>query len=86
MSSLKQLNHAIKIKRMEGKNASRESQLALGLLLKTLAAYSKKHPFQLTTGIAISSIIMVKYRKRIRFFYPVASLAMNFFNQFTMKN
>ncbi|HCH00512.1 MAG TPA: hypothetical protein DEV85_01295 [Vibrio sp.] len=71
---------------MEGMQASRESQLALGLCLKTLTAYSKNNPFQLSIGLALTSIIMVKYRKKVKLFYPFASFGMNLLSQFNAKH
>ncbi|WP_350432576.1 hypothetical protein ABIS04_03140 [Shewanella sp. H8] len=78
MSSLKHLNHSIKLKRMQGNDSVRQCELSLNLLLYSLKKQTQKHPFGVTIGVTLASLIFVKYRKTIKSLYPLASLSFNY--------
>ncbi len=86
MSSLKQLNHSINLKRLEGKDSARQCELKLNLLLHTVRKKTQKHPFAVTIGVTIATALLAKYSTKIKSFYPIASLGLNYFNQHRSSN
>ncbi|UJF22646.1 hypothetical protein [Shewanella sp. OMA3-2] len=81
MSSLKHLNHSIKLQRMQGKDSVRQCELSLNLLLYSVKKQTQKHPFGTTIGVTLATIIFAKYRKKMKSLYPIASLGVNYFRQ-----
>lgn len=81
MSSLKQLNKSIKLKKLQSKDSARQCEQSLNLLLFTVSKHTKKHPFVVTAGVSLATIVLTKYRNKIKSFYPVASLGMNYYMQ-----
>ncbi|MGE6567763.1 hypothetical protein ACQKE9_04280 [Shewanella vesiculosa] len=79
MSSLKHLNHSIKLKRMQGNVSARQSELSINLLLYSVKKQTQKHPFGVTIAVTIGTIIFAKYRRNIKSLYPMASLGFNYF-------
>jgi hypothetical protein len=79
MSSLKQLNRSITLKRLEGKDNARQCALTLNLLLFTVRKHTKSHPFVVTLGVSLSTFILAKYKNKIRTIYPFFSLGFNYF-------
>lgn len=82
MSSLKQLNRSINLKRVEGQSSARQCELKLNLLLYTVRKHTKKHPF----GVTIATTLLAKYRTKIKTIYPIASLGLSYFNQYRSAN
>ncbi|MEG3755569.1 hypothetical protein [Psychromonas arctica] len=78
MSSLKRLNHSIKLKRLEGKDNIRQVDLSLKLFLNDVNKHTKKHPLVVTIGGVLTGFILSKYRRKIKTFYPLASLGFNY--------
>ena len=81
MSSLKHLNHSIKLTRMQGKDSVRQCELTLNLLLHSVKKQTRKHPFGVTVGVTIATIVFARYRKSIKSLYPIASLSFNYAKQ-----
>ncbi len=86
MSSLKQLNHSINLKRLEGKNSARQCELKLNLLLHTVSKQTQRHPFAVTIGVTVATTLLARYRKRIKSLYPIASLGLNYLSQHYSSN
>ena len=86
MSSLKQLNRSINLKRAEGQSSARQCELKLNLLLYTVRKHTKKHPFGVTFGVTIATTLLAKYRTKIKTIYPIASLGLSYFNQYRSSN
>lgn len=82
MSSLKQLNRSIKLKRLEGSDAARRCQLSLNIFLYSVHKQTKAHPWIAPIGAFFSVFIFSKYTRKIRTFYPLASLGANVFKQY----
>lgn len=82
MSSLKQLNHSINLKRLQGKASVRQCELTFNLLLHYLKKQTQKHPFGSTIGVTIATVIFSRYRTYIKALYPIASLSFNHFKQY----
>ncbi|RBW47942.1 hypothetical protein DS885_00395 [Psychromonas sp. B3M02] len=80
MSSLKHLNHSIKLKRLEGKDQLRQLDLSLKIFLNDIHKHTKEHPFVVTGVSALGIFILSKYRRKIKTLYPLASLGFNYFN------
>ena len=82
MSSIKQLNREIKHKRTQGKLSANKSALLLTRLLVSAKTYTRKNPFKVAGSIAFATIILIKYKKKINYLYPIGSLGFKFFKQF----
>jgi hypothetical protein len=82
MSSLKHLNHSIKLTRMQGKYSVRQCELTLNLLLYSVKKKTQKYPFRVTVGVTIATIVFARYRKNIKSLYPIASLSLNYVKQY----
>mgnify|MGYP003663212744 FL=1 len=82
MSSLKHLNHSIKLTRMQGKDSVRQCELTLNLLLHSVKKQTRKHPFGATVGVTIATFVFARFRKNIRSLYPLASLSFNYAEQY----
>lgn len=82
MSSLKQLNRSIKLKRLQGKHSARQCSLHLNLLVSRVHKQTKAHPFVSTIGTMFTVLILSKHAKRIRYLSPFASIGVNFFRQY----
>ena len=78
MSSLKRLNQSIKLKRLEGKDNIRQVDLSLRIFLSDVNQHTKKHPLAVTFAGAFIGLILSKYRRKIKTFYPLASLSYNY--------
>lgn len=81
MSSLKRLNHSIKLKRLEGKDNIRQFDLSLKLFLHDVNKLTRQHPLAVTIGGAFTAFLLSKYRRKIKTFYPIASLSFNYFKR-----
>jgi hypothetical protein len=76
MSSLKRLNHSIKLKRMQGNVSARQSELSINLLLHSVKKQTEKHPFGVTAVVSIVTFIFAKYRRNSK---PL-NIATHYFN------
>jgi len=82
MSSLKHLNHSIKLARMQGKDSVKQCELTLNVLLYSVKKQTQKYPFGVTVGVTIATIVFARYRKNIKYLYPIVSLSLNYVKQF----
>ena len=79
MSSLKQLNRSITLKRLDGMDKARQCDLTLNQLLFTVRKHTRSHPFVVTLGVSLSTFILAKYKHKIKTIYPFFSLGFNYF-------
>lgn len=75
MSSLTQLNKAIKLKRVESKLSLRKCELSLNQLLFSVDKKVNKNPFETMIIVTFASLFANKYRKSAKFIYSLFSFS-----------
>ncbi|WP_413700798.1 hypothetical protein ACLKMH_02910 [Psychromonas sp. KJ10-10] len=86
MSSLRQLNNQIKLKRVESKLSIRECELNLKQLLFSVDKKVNKNPVETMLVVMVASLFANKYKKRTKTIYSLFSFSRDHYLQYARKN
>ena len=82
MPSLKQLNKAIKLKRVESKISLRKVELNFKQLLFSIDRKVNKNPFETMLVVITASLFANKYKKRAKIIYSLFSFSRDCYLQY----
>ena len=83
MSSLRQLNKAIKLKRVESKLSLRQCELNLKQLLFCVNKKINKSPFETLLVVMLASLFANKHKKRVKAIYSLFSFSRDCYLQYS---